>query len=63
MVVAVKLPSIMHQKFSSCDVDLVVVSFNSVPNLGCTLRVGELLIDSRCDIPLLEPSSFLLKMM
>ena len=63
MVVAVKIPSLLHQNFSRCDVDPPVVSFNFVPNLGCPLRVGELLVDALCDLPLLEPSNFLLKMM
>ena len=63
MVVAVKIPNIVHKKFSHCDVDLPVVSFNFVPNLGCPLRVGELLVDARCDLLLLEPSNFLLKVM
>ena len=55
MVVAVKIPSLLHQKFSRCDVDMHVVSFDFVPNLGYPLRVGELLVDARCDLPLLEP--------
>ena len=63
MVVAVKIPSLLHQNFSRCDVDLPVVSFDFVPNLGYPLRVGELLVDARCDIPLLKPYDFLLKMM
>ena len=63
MVVAVKIPSLPHQNFSRCDVDLPVVSFNFVPNLGYPLRVGEILVDARCDLPLLEPSNFLLNMM
>ena len=63
MVVAIKIPSLSHQKFSRCDVDMLVVSFNFVSSLGCPLRVGELLVDARCDLTLLEPSNFLLKMM
>ena len=63
MVVAIKIPIILHQNLSHCDVDLSVVSFDFVPNLGYPLRVGELLIDARCDIPFLEPSNFLLNMM
>ena len=58
MVVAIKIPSLPHQNFSHCDVDLLVISFDFVPNLGYPLRVGELLVDSRCDLPLLEPSKF-----
>ena len=53
MVVAVKIPSLLHQNVSRCDVDLPVVSFDFVPNSGFTLRVGELLIDALCDLPLL----------
>ena len=63
MVVAVKISSFLHQNFSCYDVDLPVVSFDFVPNSGYPLRVRELLVDARCDIPLLEPSNFLLKMM
>ena len=55
MVVAVKIPSLLHQKFSRYDVDLPVVSFDFVSNLGYPLRVGELPVDARCDPPLLEP--------
>ena len=58
MVVAIKIPSILHQNFSCCDVDLSLVSFDFVPNSGYPLRVGELLADARCDIPLLEPLNF-----
>ena len=53
MVVSVKIPSLLHQNFSRYDVDLLVVSFDFVPNLGYPLRVGELLVDARCDLPLL----------
>ena len=63
MVVAVKISSCLHQNFSCCDVDIPVVSFNYVPNLGYLLRVEELVVDARCDLPLLEPQNFLLKMM
>ena len=55
MVVAVKIPSLLHQHFFRCDVDFPIVSFDFVPNSGYPLRVGELLVDARCDIPLLEP--------
>ena len=55
MVVAIKIPSLLHQNFSHCDVDLPVVSLDFVPNLSYPLRVGELLVDAQCDIPLLEP--------
>ena len=63
MVIAVKIPSLLHQNFSRYDVDLPIVSFDFVPNSGCPLRVGELLVDARCDLPLLEPSNFLFRMM
>ena len=55
MVVAVKIPSRLYQNFSRCDVDLPVVSFDYVPNLGYPLRVGKLVVDARCDLPLLKP--------
>ena len=63
MVVVVKIPNILHQNFSRYDVDLPIVSFDFVQNLGYPLRVGELLVDSQCDLPLLEPLNFLLNMM
>ena len=46
MVVVVKIPSLLHQNFSRCDVDLPVVSFDFVSNLGYPLRVGELVVDA-----------------
>ena len=55
MVVVVKIPSLPHQNFSHCDVDFPFVSFDFVPNLGYPLRVGEIIVDARCDPPLLEP--------
>ena len=55
MVVAVKIPGLLHKKFSFCDVDMPVVPFDFVPNSGYPLRFGELLVDAQCDIPLLEP--------
>ena len=61
MVVGVKIPSHLDQKLFHCDVDLPVVSFNYVPNLGYPLRVGEPLADAWCDLPLLEPLNFFLK--
>ena len=63
MVVTVKIPSLPHQNFSHCDVDMPIVSFEFVPNLGYPLRVGELVFGAQCDLPLLEPFNFLLKMM
>ena len=55
MVVAVGISSHLHQNFFLCDVDLLVVSFYFAPTRGYPLRVGELVIDARCDVPLLEP--------
>ena len=55
MVVAIKIPNHLHQKFFLCDVDLPIVSFNSTSESGYPLRVGELVVDARCDITLLEP--------
>ena len=55
MVVAVKIPSLPHQNFSHCDVDLPVISFDFVPKSCYPLRVRELVLDARCVIPLLEP--------
>ena len=63
MVVVVKIPNLLHQNFSRCDVDLLVVSFDFVPKSGYPLRVGEIIADARCDLPLLEPLNFLLKIM
>ena len=63
MVVAVKITSILHKKFSCCNVDLPVVSFDFVPNSGYPLRVAKLIVDARCELKLLEPYNFLLKMM
>ena len=59
MVVAVKIPNLLHQNLSRFDVDLPIVSFDFVPNSGCPLRVRELIVDARCGLPLLEPSNFL----
>ena len=53
MVVAIKIPSILHQNFSRYDVDMPFVSFDFMPNLGYPLRVGELNFYARCDLPLL----------
>ena len=54
MVVAVKILSRLHQKFFRYDADFPVVSFNSAPKLGYALRVGELVVDARCDLPLVD---------
>jgi hypothetical protein len=40
---------------------LLVVSCDYVPWSGCPLRFGELVVDARCDIPLLEPWIFILE--
>ena len=63
MDVAVKIPNHPHQNFFHCDVDMSIVSFNFVPNTSYPLRVGELVVDARCDLPLLEPRNCLLKTM
>ena len=55
MVVAVKIPNLLHQNLSDYDIDLPIVSFDFVPNLGYPLRVGEIFVDVQCDLPLLKP--------
>jgi len=55
MVAAIEIPSHVYQNFFCCGVDLHVVSFYFVPKLGYPLRVGELFVDARCGLPLLEP--------
>ena len=55
MVVVLKKPNIQLQNFFHYDVDLLVVSFDYVPRSGYLLRVGELVVDSLCALPLLEP--------
>ena len=55
MVVAIGTSSHLHQNIFHCDVDLPIVSFYYVPTPGYPLRVGELVVDVRCDVPLLEP--------
>ena len=55
MVIIVKIPSILNQNFFLCDVDLPIVSFDYAPKLGDLLIVGEPVVDSRCDLLLLEP--------
>jgi hypothetical protein len=61
MVVVLKTPNPLLQNFFHYDVDLLVVSCDSVPWSGCPLRFGELVVDSRCDLPLLEPWIFILE--
>ena len=54
MVVSIGIPSHLHENFFHCNVDLLVVSFYYVPTQGYPLRVGEFIVDARCDVPLLE---------
>jgi hypothetical protein len=63
MVVVLKKPNLQLQNFFHYDVDLLIVSFDSVPWLGYVLRVGELVVDSLCALPLLEPYIGILEMM
>jgi len=35
----------LHQNFLHCDVDLLIVSFNSAPKWNYPLNVGELVVD------------------
>ena len=55
MVVVLKIPNPLLQNLFHYDVDMLVVSYDYVPWLGCPLRVGELFVDARCELPLLEP--------
>jgi hypothetical protein len=55
MVVVLKTPNTLLQNFFHYNVDLLVVSCDSVPWSGCPLRFEELVVDARCDLPLLEP--------
>jgi hypothetical protein len=55
MVVLLKIPNPLVQNLFHYDYDLVIVSCDSVPWLDCPLRVGELVVDACCDLPLLEP--------
>ena len=55
MVVVLKTPNLQLQKFFHCDVDLLVVSFGFAPRSSYPLRVGELVVDALCALPLLEP--------
>ena len=55
MVVVLKKPNLQLQNFFHYDADLLVVSFDSAPGSGYLLRVGELVVDSLCALPLLEP--------
>jgi hypothetical protein len=55
MVIVLKTPNPLLQNFFHYDVDLLVVSYDFVPWLGCPLIFGELVVDVRCDLALLEP--------
>jgi hypothetical protein len=55
MVVVLKTLNPLLQNIFHYDVDLLIVSCDYVPWSGFPLRFGELVVDSRCDIPLLEP--------
>ena len=55
MVVIFKTPNLPLQTFFHCDVDLLIVSFDSAPRSSYLLRVGELVVDALCALPLLEP--------
>ena len=55
MFVVLKIPNPLLQNFFHYDVDLLIVSCDYVPWSSCPLIFEELLVDARCDIPLLEP--------
>jgi hypothetical protein len=55
MVAVLKTPNPLLQNFFHYDVDLLVVSCDFLPWSGFPLRFGEIFVDARCDIPLLEP--------
>ena len=57
------MPNRLLQNLFHCDVDLPIVSFDSSQELGYPSRVGEVFVDARYDLPLLEPWNFLLKTM
>jgi hypothetical protein len=61
MVVVLKIPNPLLQNFFHYDVDMPIVSCDYVPWSGCPLRVGELVVDARCDLPPLEPYIFILE--
>ena len=61
MAVVLKTPNPLIQNFLHYNVDLLVVSCDFVPWSGCPLRFGELVVDARCDIPLLETYIFILE--
>ena len=55
MVVVLKTPNPPQLSFIHCGVDLLVVSLIFLLDLGCPLRVKELVVDASCGLPLLEP--------
>ena len=55
MVVVLKKPNLQLQNFFHYDADLLVISFDSAPRSGYLLKVGELVVDALCALPLLEP--------
>ena len=55
MVVILKTPNPPPKIFIQCGVDLLIISFDFVLELGCSLRVEELVFDASCGLPLLEP--------
>ena len=54
MDVVLKIHNPLFQNFFHYDDDILVVSCDYVSWSGCSLRVGELVVDARCDLPLLE---------
>ena len=48
MVVILKKPNFPLQNVFHCDVDLLIVSFDSMPRSSYPLRVVELVVDALC---------------
>ena len=63
MVVVLEKPNLQLQNFFHYDVDMLFVTIDSAPGSSYLLRVGELLVDSLCALPLLEYSIGILEMM
>jgi hypothetical protein len=61
MVVVLKTPNTLLQNFFHYDANLLVLSCDYVPWSGCPLRFGEVVVDSRFDLPLIAPKIFLLE--
>jgi hypothetical protein len=55
MVVVLKTLNPLLKNFFHYDVDLLVVSYDSMQWLGCPLIFREPVVDASCDLPLLEP--------